>query len=226
MNNITWIWTYQYEAFMVDEEKKETLAFHEFEVKFRVDDAKLNQWKAIMRKYRDENLDNYKEHVYVDSDDIYYTRKSEDPNIDYEFVRYRFSDDRKKDKRAELTTKKKLKGTNNIVRIEHNVRVDNNDKETIHGFVTVGLGYDYNFTISKYVQIYVFKDATLPWYTVVDENGKEDTFVEIEVDEKLLHSITEEEAWAIVNKYENILAPLGITPRNRLRKSLFEMYKR
>jgi len=206
--------------------EKKTLAFHEFEVKFRVDAARLNDWKSIMRKYRDDNPDDYKEHVMVDSDDEYYTRESNDPDIDYEFVRYRFSDDRKKDKRAELTTKKKLKDSNNIIRKEQNVRVDSNDKETIIEFVTDGLGYDYNFKISKYVQIYVFKDATIPWYTVIDEKGKEDTFAEIEVDEKLLHSINEEEAWAIISKYEKILEPLGITPRNRLRKSLFEMYKK
>lgn len=207
-------------------EDKKTLMFHEFEVKFRIDASKLNDWKSVMRKYRDENPDEYKEHVMVDSDDIYYTRDSSDPEVDYEFVRFRFSDDRKKDKRSELTTKKKLKDTNNIIRIEHNVRVDNNDKKTVHGFITTGLGYQYNFKISKYVQIYVFKDATLPFYTVIDEKGKEDTFIEIEVDEKLLHSITEDEAWEIIAKYEKILEPLGITPRNRLRKSLFEMYRK
>jgi hypothetical protein len=204
-------------------EDKKTLEFHEFEVKFRVDESKLNDWKQIVGKYRDENPDEYKEFVYVDSDDIYYTKASASKDVDYEFVRYRFSDD-KKNKRAELTTKKKLKNANNIVRIEYNARVDNNTKENIEGFVTVGLGYQYNFRITKYVQIYVFKDATLPFYTVIDEKGKRDTFIEIEVDEELLHKITEKEAWAIVEKYEKILEPLGITPRNRLRKSLFEMY--
>jgi adenylate cyclase class IV len=104
--------------------------------------------------------------------------------------------------------------------------VDNNSYDTIEGFIKTGLGYDSNFRISKYVQIYQFKDATLPWYTVVDESGKRDTFVEIEVDEKLLHNINEEQAWEIVKKYEAILAPLGITARNRLRLSLFEMYRK
>ena len=204
-------------------EPKKTLEFHEFEVKFRLDEGKLNEWKQLVRNYRDSDPDNYKEFTYVDSDDIYYTRKSISEDVDYEFVRYRFADDRK-NKRAELTTKKKLKSSN-IIRIEHNVRVDNNDKATIEGFLTTGLGYEHNFTICKYVQIYKFKDATLPFYTVVDENGKRDTFVEIEVDEDLLHKINEDQAWEIIKKYEAILAPLGITARNRLRKSLFEMYQ-
>lgn len=208
---------------MEQEEKKQTLEFHEFEVKFRVDESRLNDWKQLMRQHKTKDPSNYKEHVYVDSDDIYYTKESSRKDVDYEFVRYRFSDG---EKRAELTTKRKLKDSNNIIRKEQNVRVDMNDRETIHEFVTDGLGYQYSFTITKFVQIYVFKDATLPWYTVIDENGKRDTFIEIEVDEKLLHSISEDEAWAIVNKYEKILEPLGVTPRNRLRKSLFEMYKK
>lgn len=204
-----------------EEKEKKTLEFHEFEVKFRVDESKRNDWKQLMRRYKEENPKEFVDFIYVDSDDIYFTKESDKKDVDYEFVRYRFSDT---EKRAELTTKRKLKDTNNIIRKEQNVRVDQNDKATIHEFVTDGLGYNYAFRISKFVDIYVFKDATLPFYTVVDEKGKRDTFVEIEVDEKLLHSITEEEAWAIINKYEKILEPLGITARNRLRKSLFEMY--
>lgn len=204
-------------------EDKKTLEFHEFEVKFRVDESKLNDWKQLVRDYKEENLSEFKQFIYVDSDDIYYTQESLKDDVDYKFVRYRFSE---KEKRAELTTKTKLKDSNNIIRKEQNVRVDQNTKETIHEFITEGLEYEYNFTITKYVQIYKFKDATLPWYTVIDSNGKRDTFCEIEVDEDLLHKITEDEAWAIISKYEKILEPLGITPRNRLRKSLFEMYRK
>lgn len=208
---------------MIMNNENKTLEFHEFEVKFRIEEGRLNDWKQIMRDYKKQNPSEYKDFVYVDSDDIYYTKESNNSDIDYEFIRYRFSDS---EKRAELTTKRKLKDFNNIIRKEQNVRVDQNSSKTIHEFVTNGLGYQYNFTIVKYVQIYIFKDATLPWYTVVDEDGKRDTFVEIEVDEQLLHKITEEEAWAIVHKYEKILEPLGITSKNRLRKSLFEMYKK
>lgn len=201
----------------------ETMPYHEIEVKFRIDESKLNEWKQIVSNYRDSDPDNYREFIYVDSDDVYYTKKEHPKDVVYEFVRYRFSDD-KKVKRAELTTKRKLQGSNNYIRKEYNVRVDNNTKETVDGFITTGLGYDYNFKITKYVQIYRFKDATLPFYTVIDESGKRDTFLEIEVDEELLHTITEDDAWEIIKKYEAILAPLGITAKNRLRKSLFEMY--
>jgi hypothetical protein len=38
--------------------------------------------------------------------------------------------------------------------------------------------------------------------------------------------LTEDQAWAIIEKYEKILEPVGITAHKRLRRSLWEMYKR
>jgi len=199
------------------------LEYHEVEVKFRFDEAKLNDWKQLVSGLKDKEDFDFKEFVYVDSDDVYFTR-SITTDLEYEFVRYRFSDN-KKDKRAELTTKRKLKGGNNIFREEKNLRVDQNSRDLVTGFVE-DLGFSFNFRITKYVQIYRFKDATLPFYTVIDENGKRDTFIEIEVDEELLHDMTEDQAWEVIKKYEAILAPLGVTPQKRLRKSLFEMYRK
>ena len=72
--------------------------------------------------------------------------------------------------------------------------------------------------------IYNFNDATLVFYTVRDEKGTMTHFVEIELDEDNIHKLTEEEAWGIIRKYERVLAPIGITHRHRLNKSLFEMY--
>jgi adenylate cyclase class IV len=205
------------------QEEVKTLKWQEVEVKFRLDEGKLNDWKQLVTSLKEEDGFKFKEFIYVDSDDIYFTRPVS-TNIEYEFVRYRFADD-KKNKRAELTTKRKLKDGNNIFRMEKNLRVDNNSKELVTGFVE-DLGFEFNFRITKYVQIYVFEDATLPFYTVIDGNGKRDTFIEIEVDEAKLHNMTEDQAWDVIKKYEAVLAPLGLTPKNRLRKSLFEMYKK
>ena len=206
-------------------EESKSLEFHEIEVKFRVDEKILNDWKQLVETYRDMNPSEYVDFVYVDSDDIYYINPKISDDLDYQFIRHRFSDD-PKNKRAELTTKKKIGNTNNIIRREWNVRVDNNEKETIRSWVEEGLGYKYDFKIRKYVQIYIFKDATLPFYTVIDEKGRRDTFLEIEVDERLLakDKVTEEQAWEIIKKYETLFVSLGITSRNRLRNSLFEMY--
>ena len=58
------------------------------------------------------------------------------------------------------------------------------------------------------------------------DNRETQHFVEIELDEEKIHKLTEDQAWAIIRQYEAVLEPLGITYRNRLNKSLFEMYYR
>lgn len=194
---------------MGQENKK--LEFHEVEVKFRIDEGRRNEWKQLV-----ESIDEEKTFIYVESDDIYYVK-------DDEFLRYRFSNS-KKDKRSELTYKSKTEEDNNIVRKEVNLRVDPSDPETVEAFAE-SQGFFRNFLIKKYVDIYKFKDATLPFYTVIKEDGSRETFLEIEVNEEIIHTLTEEEAWSIIKKYEELLAPLGITHKNRLKKSLFEMYR-
>lgn len=186
--------------------------FVEFEVKFRVDGALVYEWKRLV-----ESLSDKKDFLYLESDDIYYVK-------DEDFIRHRF-DSKDLTKRQELTLKKKVTKHNNIYRLETNLRVDGNSVETSADFCQK-LGFERNFKISKYVHIYKFEDATLPFYTVIDEAGKMAHFIEIEVEESKLSSMTEEQAWAVIEKYEKILAPLGITPQKRLRKSLFEMYRK
>ena len=46
------------------------------------------------------------------------------------------------------------------------------------------------------------------------------------VDEDSIHKLTLSEAMDKIRKYEKVLEPLGITHRNRLTKSLYEMYVR
>lgn len=190
----------------------EVLQHIEFEVKFKVEGETVYPFKALL-----EQTFGVKDFVYVQSDDIYYVKGDE-------FLRYRFSDN-KKDKRAELTYKKKLEGSkNNIMRIEYNVRVDGNDPKVIEAMAEA-LGFKRNFTINKICHIYHTEKATLVFYSVRDlDNQKLDHFIEIEVNEKL--SITEEEGWEIIKDWESKLSPLGISSKNRLRRSLFEMYRR
>lgn len=202
------------------------LEFHEIEVKYRIDESRLNDWKRICREQATVSASGFKYFLYVDSDDIYYTNPAPTKGLAYQFIRHRinYSDPKKG---AELTTKKKLKGSNNIFRLEWNIPLATVLVKTIKSWITGGLGYDYSFTIEKYVQLYKFKDATLPFYTVVDADGKRDTFLEIEVDEEALAKgdINEAGAWKVIEKYEKILAPLGVKPQKRLKLSLFEMYR-
>ena len=136
------------------------------------------------------------------------------------FLRYRASED-KKIKQKEITFKKKHKSANNIRRTEINLRVDNSNAETIREFCE-GIGYEHTFDVYKYCDIYYADDAVLVFYSVKDDNGKMDHFIEIEVNEEM--DFTEDQAWTIIKKYEKILEPVGVKPQGRIRKSLFEMY--
>lgn len=189
----------------------ETLDKHtEFETKYRVEGDLQFKFKSIVSE-----LD-FKQFVYAEGPDYYYTKP------DGSFLRYRKATT---EKRAEVTMKEKPDGaSNNVLRKEVNWRVDYTDKETIKEGAIM-MGYTFNFSIWKSCHIYVMKDGTtLVFYTVRDENNKTDHFVEIELDEKNIHKMTEDEAYAKIKKYEEILEPLGINYKKRLKKSLYEMY--
>lgn len=187
------------------------MEFLEIEVKYRADNVDRLKFKEIARVLVPKDF------IYIESSDVYYTKS------DTEFLRYRMSAENSKDKRAELAFKKKHSDNNNIVRTEVNLRIDLNKREVVDAFCE-GLGYKKNFSIFKICDIYRFDDAVLVYYSVRDEDGKYASFMEIEVIEGLPKS--QEEAWEIIRKYEKIIEPLGITPQNRLKKSLFEMYKK
>lgn len=222
----------------------------EFETKYRVEPATLTEFKTIADK-----LPNLTKFIYVEGPDTYYTNEhitnklaafgeslSEKNKEAFKqvladtidqfppFMRYRRPSHGLDGDRKELTTKYKQSGSkNNIQREEKNIRVDKVDEETIMKFVS-DLGYKLNFSIWKACHIYNLDDATIVWYQVHDTTtgkvSKVDYFVEIEVDEESISTKTEKEAWAIIEKYETILASVGLSARSRLRKSLFEMYKK
>lgn len=184
----------------------------EFETKYRLEGEKVYEFKEIV-----ESISDPYDFLYIQSPDWYYTKP------DGSFLRYRKAENDKTG-RAELTMKAKPEGsTNNIVRKEVNLRVDKNKASTVEAFASM-LGYEFNFKIWKMCHIYKFKDATVVFYTVRDDKGDMTSFVEIEVDEDTIHKLTAEEAMEVIRKYERILSPLGITYKNRLKKSLFDMY--
>ena len=187
----------------------------EFETKYSTEFSTLPQFKAIA-----ESLPDLKEFVYAQGPDVYWTKPGE---LD-SFMRYRKAEHDKSPK-AWLTMKVKTSDGNNIQRRETNWRVDKTPMKTIEEGVDI-LGYKFNFRIWKMCHIYKYKDATLVHYTLKDDKDKTAHFMEIEVDEETIGSYTEDEAWEVIKKYEEILAPLGIDWRNRIRKSLFEMYRK
>lgn len=185
-------------------------SFLEIETKYAADEIDRIAFKTFLKSLNPKNF------LYVESTDIYFTKNDE-------FLRYRMPPETDKSKRAELTFKKKHVSSNNIVRTEVNLRVDMNDEITIQAFCE-GLGYSKNFKIYKMCDIYSFEDAVIVFYTVIDELNKTSSFLEIEVNEGL--ELNEEESKKIILKYETALSSLGLSPQKRLKKSLFEMYRK
>lgn len=150
--------------------------------------------------------------MMVSSYDDYFVNKKRD------FIRYRFTDDR-----GELTVKRKTNDKNNNERIEVNLPTGGDNFIATEAFCEL-LGYSYNFGIYKTCRIYWIDRVVVVWYVVYDKQMKEmKRFIEIEADEDLEWE-SEGQAWEEVTKYEKLLEPLGITSRNRVKKSLFELF--
>jgi adenylate cyclase class IV len=192
----------------------------EWEVKHRINGALRTEFNVLVSSFAD-----LVDYVHAVGPDTYFTNK------DGNFIRYRKESFKGPNARAELTMKFKKEDTkNNIVRTEYNLRVDQTPEDTIHKMVKA-LGFDMNFKIIKYCDIYFFDDATVVFYTVVDvtdpsKTSVGDHFVEVEVSEEKIKHMSEDEAKEVINKYETLLAPLGIAKNKRLKRSLFEMYVR
>lgn len=186
--------------------------YNEIECKYSAEGIDREAFKDLARSLNPDSF------IYVESNDVYYV-KSEN-----EFLRYRMPSENKlsgEENRSELTFKKKHSDKNNWSRTEVNLRVDNNDSFLVDAFCK-GLGYKKEFVISKSCDIYFWKDADIVYYSVRDEKGKYQYFIEVEALEDC--GTTKEQAWEVVLKYEKLLAPLGITPQKRKKLSLFEMY--
>lgn len=192
----------------------------EWEVKHRVNGALRTEFNLLV-----SNLEGLTSYQHVVGPDTYYTNKEGN------FVRFRKEAYQGKNARAELTMKfKKEDAKNNIVRTEYNIRVDNTPEDTIEKMLTA-LGFNFNFKIIKSCDIFFFELGNIVMYSVVDitdptKPSVGDHFIEIEVSEEKIKHMTEDQAKEFINKYEAALAPLGIAKNRRLKKSLFEMYRR
>ena len=188
----------------------------EFETKYKVDESKRIPFKQIA-----QDVPGLKSFVYAEGPDRYYI-----PSLPVEalFARYRKAA-HEKNPTEWLTYKKKLLEKGSYKRKEPNLVVTKTPLSEIEAALEMNM-YKFNFEIYKYCDIYFFQDACIVFYTVIDDKGSNISFIEIEVDEKTISTKTEAEAWEVIRKYEAILEPLGVTYRNRLQKSLFDMYKK
>lgn len=210
----------------------ESLEFEEFETKYLSNDSDLIQFKLIVSE-----IPNVQRFIYVEGPDFYYDHPSEwykaNPQWDRKgtFIRYRKPSFGLDDNRRQLTWKYKPAGSkNNIRRKEHNIDVGQTPERVILEQLEDS-GARFNFSVIKNCHIYNFHDATLVFYSVYDTTdgipSKADYFIEIEVNEELIATLTAQAAWDIISKYETLLSAIpGVSPRKRLKQSLNERYRR
>lgn len=189
--------------------------FTEFETKYRTEIGLLIPFKRLVEAQEGH------EFRYVQGPDHYFT-KPLSPFLRLRVAQYAPLDGKRF---IQLTSKSKAESAkNNVQRREPNLSLSGNNMEEIYNFIDM-MGYKFNFRIWKSCHIYNFQDATVVFYTVIEDGtNKEAHFIEIEVTEETIHHLTEQQAWEVIAKYERLLAPVGVSPQKRLRNSLYDMY--
>lgn len=181
--------------------------FKEIETKYYATSIAMDAFEKLVEPLNPE-------WVMVSSYDDYFTNERD------EFIRYRYHDHM-----GELTIKRKTTDANNNNRIEVNLKTEGKSSKAVAAFVDL-LGYKLNFSVFKTCKIAFLEKAVLVYYIVYDTNMNEvNRFVEVEAREEYKWA-SEQEAWDEVLKYEKMLEPLGITSKNRVKRSLFELFKK
>ncbi len=127
---------------------------------------------------------------------------------------------------SQLTLKRKTAASNSFVRVEHNIQTDPGVPEDNIRALCQDLGFGYNTSIFKTAFIYKCENAVYSYYICYDVNMKQlGTFFEIEMDEDKEWN-SPEEALTLLAELERSASELGITAKNRIKLSLFEMYKK
>lgn len=126
----------------------------------------------------------------------------------------------------QLTFKRKTEDGNNFVRTEHNIDLTRETtREQIDALLSE-FNYRYNTSLFKNCFIYKYDWYTAVYYVVYDETMKElGRFIELEMSEDYPWS-SQEEAYNQLLILEKLFKPLGLIPQVRVKRSLFEMYKK
>lgn len=191
--------------------------FTEFETKYRLSLTDFPSFTLVM-----ESIPGLVNFLFARGPDHYFSRP------DGSLGRYRVAQFATNEgKFAQWTVKEKREGAkDNVFRFETNWRIDNTPEEEVYAGA-LKMGYRFNFKITKQCHIYEYEDATVVFYSVRElTSTQEDYFLEIEVKEETIHNLTEKEAWGVIEKYERLLAPTGINAHKRIRKSLYELYRK
>jgi hypothetical protein len=185
--------------------------FQELEYKYKADNVKLTDFQNL-----GESLNPTKK-LDVSSWDVYYTKEGTEDI----FQRYRESTN------PELTKKRKTVDTNNWERIEVDLPLDSArvNEKIVETFVALD-GYKKNFKIYKSCFIFWFDKTNMVYYTVYDENMKEiGRYIEVEVNKDRIEVAGKENCLSELATLEIELEKLGISKKNRMKRSLFEIYR-
>lgn len=182
--------------------------YTELEFKYKADEIALKDFIKLMK---DLPVQQQKD---VSSWDHYYTSNNED-----EFIRYRESD------KPELTIKRKTNVNNNWQRIEVDLPMDEKRSKvsTVTKWVEL-LGYKPKKSIYKSCFIYWLDYVNFVYYIVYDEEMKEKgRFIEVEFNKERLTDASEKISDQLKMGQE-VLFKLNLSPQNRLKRSLFEIF--
>lgn len=194
--------------------------FQELEYKYKADDIKFSAFEALMGTLR------VKKRIDVSSWDYYFS-----PAHKEDFIRFRDSPNV-----PELTRKVKTVDGNNFSRVEVDLPLDRNkcSLDVVSKFMEV-VGYSENFRIYKNCFIYWLDNVNYVYYTVFDKNLKEvGRFIEVEVNKERVNFLNSEanlfagglSAENTLKDAAKALECLGLTPQNRMKKSLFEIFNK
>jgi adenylate cyclase class IV len=182
----------------------------ELEYKYRADNVSLEDFQAFCLK-QGQALP-----ITAAGYDYFYA----DPKRDGDFLRHRIGPEFN-----QLTLKRKL-SEDNVLRNEYNLTLGQHTPVSEVEAHAKALGFEFNRRIYKNVFVYQYEKYILCFYACYDDNLKElGRFIEIEMAEDYPWK-SQEEARQLMQILEDKIGVLGITYKNRMRKSLFEQFRK
>lgn len=187
------------------------MKFKEIELKYRADAVDLTTFISFCEARKPEKII-----IASGYDHFYHSDKG-----DESFCRHRFGHDAN-----QLTFKRKTADANNFIRTEHNVNLSPEMKEEQIVALLKEFGYSFNTRIFKNCFVFNYADHTLVYYICYDADMHElGRFLEIEAKED--HPwVSEQEAWDSILALERLFKIVGISPQARIKRSLFEMFRK
>lgn len=191
------------------------IKIQELEFKYKADGIMLAKFQLFAEELEPKKILN------VGSYDTYYSGPAFLKEKGLEFLRFR------QGASPELTFKIKTNENNNNSRIEVDLPLSRKVTKFIVDKFLSWLDFKENFEIYKECYIYFYEKLDIVYYIVRDkEEGKVlGRFIEIEARKDAKFN-SEDEAWQLVKEMEQKMSIFGITPANRMKRSMWEIFRK